>query len=77
MKITMRENNSGGQYALSIRDYNNLYNNGWSFELEPLRKASKEFESEDEAIKEFEQITGQDYKLCVCDCCGDNFNFFD
>ena len=34
------------------------------------KNAQKEFDSEEEAIEEFEEITGMDYNSTGCMCCG-------
>jgi hypothetical protein len=84
MKITYESNNSGGVWWLKDEDWNALHDAGWEVEWEKRRwlgavakTASKEFASIDDAIKEFESITGQDANSKGCDCCGRPHEFYE
>lgn len=41
------------------------------------KSASKAFASEDDAISEFEEITGQDFNATGCMCCGEPHGMYE
>lgn len=76
-KYVYESNNSGGEWWLTDEDWKNLEKGGWEVEwirerwLGALAKrASKEFDSENCAIVDFEKITGKNYHEEGCACCG-------
>jgi len=82
MKINYHANNSGGGWWLKDEDWKHLEKAGWHVEWIPERslgalakEASKEVNSIGDALKEFEQITGQDVSDEGCNCCGPPHNF--
>jgi len=83
MKIQYRSNNSGGSWWLSDEDWRKLEYSGWKVKWEKKRwlgamatSATKDFMDIDQAISEFEQITGQDAYQLGCFCCGNPHNFY-
>jgi len=90
MKIEYSSNNSGGNWWLSDEDWQNLEKAGWVVEWGRLSggvgtrwlgalatSATREGLSMDEAIAEFEQVTGQDAYDMGCSCCGNPHNFYE
>jgi hypothetical protein len=80
--ITYSSNNSGGDWWLSDDDWKKLEAEGWKVNWKPKRflgalatTATKEFASRDEAITEWERITGQDAWDGGCSCCGNPHDF--
>lgn len=83
MKIQYRSNNSGGSWRLSTEDWRKLELAGWNVKWEKKEwlgamatSATKDFADIDQAISEFEQITGQDAYDLGCSCCGKPHNFY-
>lgn len=87
MKVEYSSNNSGGNWWLSDEDWKNLESAGWvvnwfSEGLSPYVKsdrflgalatgATREGLSLDDAVAEFERVTGQDAYAGGCPCCGE------
>jgi len=75
MKIRYSSNHSGGDFSLSKTDWKNLEEAGWNvvwdlpYGGDPYL-AFREGLEMDEAIEEFEQITGQNAYDEGCECCG-------
>lgn len=75
MKIRYYSNNSGGSFWLSEADWKNLEEAGWDvvwdrmYDSEPYL-AFREGLELDEAIEEFERVTGQNSDEEGCECCG-------
>lgn len=83
MKIEYSSNNSGGDWWLSDDDWKALEAAGWVIEWKPERwldalatSATREGLSMDDAIAEFEKVTGQDANATGCECCGEPHYFF-
>lgn len=86
MLLKYRHNNSGGHWWLSDEDWYNLEKNGWRIEwykdgdrvsiknnrfLGALAaRAEKEFNTLEDGIKEWEDITKSDATDEGCSCCG-------
>lgn len=73
--IEYRSNNSGGDWWLTLKDWQALEAAGWRVEWEqllgsPARYASKEFNAIEDAMGEFERLTGQRASERGCECCG-------
>ena len=82
--ITVRysSNNSGGVWWLSDEDWKNLEAAGWNvqwgeFGVKGYRymgalaaEATLECTSIEDAVRSFEQVTGQDANAEGCSCCG-------
>ena len=74
MRISYRNNNSGGTYWLSADDYKKLEAKGW--DRDGAHEVSKYFESDgvstpmEIAMDEWEEITGKNSIARGCDCCG-------
>lgn len=82
MKIEYLSNNSGGSWWLSDDDWKKLEAAGWTVEWEEevwlgalARRASKDFETVGDAIREFEKVTGQEASDEGCNCCGAPHSF--
>ena len=86
MKIKYESTNSGGKWWLSDDDWKKLEAAGWAVEWEKERglkrglrtlakRASKDFETVGDAIREFEKVTGQDASDEGCNCCGAPHSF--
>lgn len=82
MKIKYSSNNSGGSWWLSDDDWKKLEAAGWSVEWKKERwlgalakSASKDFDSVGAAIREFEEVTGQQASDEGCNCCGAPHSF--
>ena len=91
MKVEYSSNNSGGYWWLKDEDWLALEKAGWSVQwakdkegymynngryMGALAKyAEFECESLGEAIKSFEEVTGQDASDEGCNCCGPPHNF--
>jgi hypothetical protein len=80
MLVTYRANNSGGYWWLTEENWHDLESAGWDVEWDeflesPARVARKEVESINEAIDEFEKITGQNANDQGCPCCGPPHSF--
>ena len=83
-------NNSGGSWWLKDEDWKNLEKAGWkvqwtrSREWSPCERwlgalatsAEKEFESEEDGIREWKSIVGQNPNKLGCSCCGRPHYFF-
>ena len=83
MKITYSSNNSGGSWWLSDEDWKNLEAAGWKVAwrepkyLDALAtSASKDFPSVEDAIREWEEVTGQYASDEGCECCGPPHSFY-
>ena len=83
MKIVYSSNNSGGSWWLSDEDWKKLEAAGWKVAwrepkyLDALAtSASKNFPSEEDAIREWEEVTGQDASDQGCECCGQPHSFY-
>lgn len=70
-------NNSGGSWWLDDEDWHKLELAGWKVEWKNERwlgalatRAYREGLSYDEAVAEWESITGEDANDSGCDCCG-------
>lgn len=80
-KITYDSNNSGGSWWLTENDWKKLEEAGWKVEWKdwsgsgPTR-ATREGLSMEEAISEFERITGENAREIGCDRCGSPHNFY-
>jgi len=85
MKIEYTSNNSGGDWWLSDKNWKDLEAAGWQVnwkkdEPNPPKdgrwlgalatRATREGLSMDEAVAEFERITGCDSTDAGCSCCG-------
>ncbi len=84
VKVEYISNNSGGNWWLSDNDWYNLEKAGWEVEWEEERrlealaiKASKEFESLEQGIDEWEEITGENSADEGCECCGIPHRFYE
>lgn len=82
MIIEYSSNNSGGDWWLKDEDWRSLESAGWKVQWLKERwlgaiaiSASKEFDSIDAAVDEFESITGQDANEEGGPCCGYPHNF--
>lgn len=69
--------NSGGHWWLEDQDWYNLESAGWKVGWKSerwlgalARSAKKQFASFQEAIEEFEALTGADVSDKGCNCCG-------
>jgi len=77
MKVTYSANNSGGKYWIKEKDWLALEKAGWEVNwrsygigVKYVDRASKEFETPGQAMREFEKITGADVSDEGCNCCG-------
>ncbi len=75
MIVKYSSNNSGGDFWLSRKNWEDMESNGWELDGESkifgvYTSASKDFDSLKEAIREFEKITGQTASDEGCNCCG-------
>ena len=88
MKLfTYSSNNSGGDWWLSDEDWKALEAGGWKVDWQPSGKrwlgalatnATKEFESEEDAIADWEKILpDQNFHAKGCSCCGRPHNIYD
>lgn len=68
-KIEYSQNNSGGSWWLDDKDWDALQAAGWDVSEKPMR-ADKDFPSLEDAVAEWERLTGQDSKAEGCECCG-------
>lgn len=89
IKLEYATNNSGGDWWLEDRDWYALEKAGWKVswfkDLENYqvdrwlgglaRGAEKEFETPEQGVAEFQEITGQDAAALGCNCCGQPHNF--
>jgi hypothetical protein len=91
--IVYSSNNSGGSWWLDDEDWQNLENAGWKVRwakdmdgyadsngrwLGALATSATRYGlSEDEAIAEWESVTGQDADAEGCDCCGQPHSFYE
>lgn len=80
--IEYSSNNSGGSWWLSDEDWKALEAAGWDVEWKDGRwlgalatRASKETSDPQEAVREFERVTGQNAGDIGCTCCGPPHNF--
>ena len=75
MKIEYCENNSHGHYRLTSEHWANLAKNGW---LVPAlgKVAFRGGLCYNEAVAEWERITGHDASDPGCECCGNPHTFF-
>jgi len=83
MKIEYFSNNSGGSWWLSDEDWKNLEAAGWTVYWAKEKghsalamNASKDFPDMDSAIREWEEVTGQDASDQGCECCGPPHSFY-
>ena len=82
MKVEYSSNNSGGDWWLSDEDWKNLEQAGWVVNWRErflgaiATSATREGLTEDEAIAEFERVTGEDAFANGCPCCGNPHNFY-
>jgi hypothetical protein len=79
IKVEYSANNSGGFWWLKRADWVALRDAGWEVESrwkdQEGTSATKEFATIKEAIKEWEQLTGQDASATGCTCCGPPHSF--
>lgn len=82
MYVRYSSNNSGGDWWLSDDDWRALSAEGWEVEWRDGRLlgalatvAIKRGASMENAIQEFQRITGQDAEEPGCDCCGNPHEF--
>jgi len=82
--IRYSSNNSGGDWWLSDEDWRNLEKEGWKVEWRPERymgalatAATKENTTEEDAIADWESITGKDSSDQGFPCCGQPHNFYE
>jgi hypothetical protein len=90
--VNLSENNSGGSFYLSGKDYDRLEEAGWEVDRGPdsyrhkysdghpdgasrVVYAKNEDQAYEEAVGEFEAVTGAYRDLVICNCCGSNFWF--
>ncbi len=78
--VDFSENNSGGSWWLGQDQYKALIEAGWeagrtSYDGS-IRGATRRGLSEEDAIAEWERITGADANARGCDCCGQPFSFY-
>lgn len=83
MLVHYDSNNSGGSWWLSENDWHNLESAGWKVEWREANwlnclasKASKNFDSLEDGIAEWESIVRQDATEEGCECCGQPHNFW-
>lgn len=70
--ITYEHNNSGGMLWIFDDQWNKLKNAGWVLS-DDGREAEKKFKTREDAIAEFEKLTGIDVEKdneSGCPCCG-------
>lgn len=82
--IRYSSNNSGGSWWLSDDDWKALEKAGWVVDWSEERwlgalamSAYRVSLSYDEAVAEFEQLTGQCADSEGCECCGQPHNFYE
>jgi hypothetical protein len=79
--VEYHSNNSGGSWWLDKQDWENLEKAGWEVEWDewlgaPARRATRTGLTEEEAVEEWERVTGQDSNAIGCTCCGQPHNFY-
>jgi len=83
IRIRYQANNSGGDWWLSDKDWQNLETAGWKVSWgEPwlgamATEATVLAPSLDVAIADWERITGQNSSAEGCACCGQPHQFFE
>jgi hypothetical protein len=83
MKIEYHSNNSGGEWWLSDQNWKDLESAGWTVDWKKdgrwlgalATSATRSADSMEEAIAEFERVTGQYANSEGCPCCGQPHNF--
>lgn len=80
--IKFSENNSGGSFWLTKKNYDDLIAAGWTGEgILPDRYSGRELKrtgvSKRVALAEFQDITGWSPYEEGCECCGQPFNFYE
>jgi hypothetical protein len=80
--IEYDSNNSGGVWWLTEDDWKQLEKGGWVVDWRNVEllgakatSAKRMGLSLDDAITEFEKLTGQDACAAGCECCGQPHNF--
>lgn len=88
--LTYSSNNSGGNWWLTDSDWYALEEAGWKIDWYADKKesyygerwlgalagyASKEFDSAEEGVLEWESLTGQNAASIGCNCCGPPHSF--
>lgn len=83
MVIKYDSNNSGGDWWLTTQDWKNLEDNGWDVAWRDktflgawATEASKGFNNIEDAIEDFQSITGEDADDEGCPCCGPPHQFY-
>jgi len=74
MTVQFSENNSGGSWWLNEEQYQALRDGGWTVED---HRATKEFNTLEEGVEEWERLTGEDSDTLGCECCGRPYQFYD
>lgn len=83
MTVRYSSNNSGGSWWLSDEDWHALEYVGWHVEWRDrflgalATAATREGLSFDEAVAEWERITGEDAEAEGCSCCGQPHYFYE
>jgi len=84
MLITYEANNSGGYWWIKDEHWKKLEDNGWTVRWMNKRflgaiamEAKKDFKNIDDALKDFEEITGLNPYEVGCPCCGEPHYFCD
>jgi len=73
MVIKYDSNNSGGTWWIEDKHWRALEKAGWHVKAS---SAEKEFSSIEQAIREWEEITGLDSEESGCWCCGEPHHFY-
>lgn len=78
--LSYSSNNSGGNWWLTDSDWYSLAEAGWNVEWRTdlgalASRCSKEFDSAEEGINEWESITGKSVASIGCNCCGPPHSF--
>ena len=76
MTVQFDENNSGGAWWLNEEQYEALVEAGWVRSGYNKRTATKKFDSLEEGIKEWEELTGENSNNVGCKCCGRPYQFW-
>ena len=82
MKVYYETNNSGGNWWLSKKDWSNLKAAGWELgekfrSFDVYTGAVRHGLTLEDAIKEFESITGENANEGGCPCCGQSHRFYE
>lgn len=77
MKVRYLTNNSGGDWWLEDKDWKALEKAGWTVKWKDKEfldakatEAYKECDSVEDAMDDFQKVTGQDPEAEGCECCG-------